>query len=360
MKEQNSNNVPVQEVNMIGLISKLWKNKMTIIKWCAVGAVMGLVVAFSLPKTYRASVTLAPETEQRIGSGVSSIASMMGVSLDNSVDAISVEMFPDVVASTPFIFELFDLPVTFDRDSTINTTLLDYMQNYQQVPWWSHIIAAPFKVLGWVRSIGKEEVEPVETELDPKNLPRSERMVVRSLAESISVSVDKKSGKTYISLTMQDPLVVATVVENVVTNLTKYMTDYRTSKVRQDINNLTVIYEQRKLEYYAAQQAYASYADANMNVVLNSAKAEMVRLQQEMNLAYQVYSQVATQLEAARIKEQESKPVFAVLEPVTIPYKKSAPSKAKLLVLYTFLAGFFAAAWILFGKEYWKELKENL
>ena len=79
-----------------------------------------------------------------------------------------------------------------------------------------------------------------------------------------------------------------------------------------------------------------------------------------MNLAYQVYSQVATQLEAARIKEQEAKPVFAVLEPVTIPNRKAAPSKAKMLVIFTFLAGCCAAAWVLFGEDYWKKLKENL
>ena len=79
-----------------------------------------------------------------------------------------------------------------------------------------------------------------------------------------------------------------------------------------------------------------------------------------MNLAYQVYSQIATQLEAARIKEQEAKPVFAVLEPVAIPNQKAAPSKAKMLVIFTFLAGCCAAAWVLFGEDYWKKLKENL
>ena len=79
-----------------------------------------------------------------------------------------------------------------------------------------------------------------------------------------------------------------------------------------------------------------------------------------MNLAYQVYSQVATQLEGARIQEQQAKPVFAIIDPVTVPIRKTAPSKAKMLVIFTFLAGCCAAAWVLFGDEYWKKLKENL
>ena len=363
MTEQNYNNIPEeQEIDIMELISKLWKKRMMIIKWCVAGAIIGLVAGFSIPKTYKAGATLAPETEQRMGSGVSSIASMMGVSLDNSVDAISVEMFPDVVASTPFIYGLFDLPVTFERkDSVITTDLLDYMLEYQKSPWWSAIIQAPFKALGWVMSIGKEkESDELPAELNPQNLPKKVRGVVKYFAENIMVSVDKKTGKTQISLEMQDPLVVATVVEAVMENLKDYMSDYRTSKTRQDVENLSLIYEQRKQDYYAAQQAYAQYVDGNRSVALRSAQAESERLQQEMNLAYQVYSQIATQLEAARIKEQEAKPVFAVLEPVSIPNKKAAPSKAKLLVIFTFLAGCCSAAWVLFGEDYWNKLKENL
>ena len=363
MTEQNYNNIPEeQEIDIMELISKLWKKRMMIIKWCVAGAIIGLVAGFSIPKTYKAGATLAPETEQRMGSGVSSIASMMGVSLDNSVDAISVEMFPDVVASTPFIYGLFDLPVTFERkDSVITTDLLDYMLEYQKSPWWSYIVQAPFKALGWVMSIGKEkESDELPAELNPQNLPKKVRGVVKYFRENISVVVDKKTGKTEISLEMQDPLVVATVVEAVMENLKDYMSDYRTSKVRQDVENLSLIYEQRKQDYYAAQQAYAQYVDGNRSVALRSAQAESERLQQEMNLAYQVYSQIATQLEAARIKEQEAKPVFAVLEPVSIPNKKAAPSKAKLLVIFTFLAGCCSAAWVLFGEDYWKKLKENL
>ena len=364
--QENINNQPYiddePEIDIMELIGKLWKKRAMIIKWCVVGAVIGLVAGFSIPKTYTAGVTLAPETQQRTNSSVSSIASMMGVNLNNSVDAISVEMFPDVVHSTPFIVELFDLPVTFERkDSVITTSLVEYMKEYQRAPWWSAVIQAPFKALGWVMSLGKEkEEEAVAGPLNPTNLPKKEREVVKFFSENIIVNVDKKTGKTSMSLELQDPLVVATVMEAVTENLKTYMSDYRTSKARQDIENLEVICAQRKADYYAAQQAYAQSVDGNKSVVRQSAQAELERLQQEMNLAYQVYSQVATQLEGSRIQEQQAKPVFAIINPVIVPIKRTAPSKAKMLVIFTFLAGCCAAAWVLFGEEYWKKLKENL
>lgn len=349
------------EIDIMELVTKLWKRRKMIIKWCIGGAIVGLIVGFSLPKTYESSVVLAPETDQKVGSGVSSIASMMGVSLDNSVDAINFQMFPDVVASTPFIFDLFDLPVQFERnDSVIRTTLIDYMLEYQKSPWWSAILSAPGKAIGWVLSLfAEEEEEGGDGTLNPLNLPKKERAVVKYFAENIRVNVDKKTGKTDMSLQMQDPLVVAAVMNQVVENLKDYMSDYRTSKARQDVENLTEICNQRKEDYYKIQQIYAQYVDANKNVILQSAQAERERLQQEMNLAYQVYSQVATQLEGARIKVQQAKPVVAVIEPVVIPLRHVAPSKAKMLIIFTFLAGCISAGWILFGEDYLQQLKEK-
>ena len=365
--QENYNNQPYYdepEIDIMELISKLWKKRSMIIKWCIVGAVIGLVAGFSIPKTYTAGVTLVPEVQQRTSSGVSSIASMMGVNLNNSVDAINAEMFPDVVHSTTFIYELFDLPVTFARkDSVITVPLVEYMKEYQKSPWWSAVIKFPFKVLGWCIDLvtpDEEEEDNVSGPLDPSNLPRKERGVVKYFAENIIVNVDKKTLKVNMSLQMQDPLVVATVMNAVTENLKNYMSDYRTSKSRQDVQNLEVICEQRKADYYKAQQEYAKYIDANKNVILQSANAERERLQQEMNLAYQVYSQVATNLEGSRIQAEQAKPVFVIIENVKVPLRRSAPSKAKMLVIFTFLAGCCAAAWALFGEEYWHKLKENL
>lgn len=351
---------PEDEINIMEYVMRLWKVRKKVLLWCGVGAIIGLVIGFSLPKYYEVSVKLAPETEQKMGSGVSSIASMMGVNLDNSIDAIRVDFFPDVVASTPFLFELSQTPVTFERKKeVIETTLMDYLLEYQKAPWWSVIISAPFKGLAWVMSLFKEKADP-NAVLNPMNLPTKQRKALDGLRKKIVVTVDKKTGKTDIQVQMQDPLVVAAVADAVVENLKTYMTRYRTSKVSQDVKNLTEIYNQRREEYYAAQQAYANYADANSAVVKQSARAELTRLQQEMNLAYQVFSQVATQLEAARIKEQEAKPVFATLEPVSIPDRKAGPSKAKILLIWVFLFGAGCAAWELFGKDYLAKIKAQL
>ena len=338
-------------IDLMEYVKKLWNAKAFIIKSIIVGGVVGLIVAFSIPKVYESKVVFAPETSQKLSQGVNSLASMMGVSFDNSVDAISVEMFPDVVKSTPFIFPLFDVQVE-TRDS-LNTTFIDYINNHQKQAWWSYIFQAPYLLKDLIT--GKPE--PTPDSLFVVNCPpREARRVIGYMNENLKIRLDSKTGMFHMSLRMQDPKVAATILEVVMEDLKDYMTDYRTSKNRQDEENLQIILEERRQDYYAAQKRYAEFIDSNKHLVKLSAQVEQQKLQQEMSLAYQVYSQVAAQHEGARIKVQQAKPVFAVLEPVSIPWKKAAPSKAKILFAFVFLAGVFSAAWVLFGKE----LKKNI
>ena len=49
-----------KEIDLLELAMKLWQNKKKICIWCFIGAVFGLVIAFSIPREYNSSATLAP------------------------------------------------------------------------------------------------------------------------------------------------------------------------------------------------------------------------------------------------------------------------------------------------------------
>ena len=171
---------------------------------------------------------------------------------------------------------------------------------------------------------------------------------------------DKKTGMTKISVTLQDPLVAATMVDTVLVKLQKYITNYKTSKAQEDCKYWEHLYEERKKEYYEAQERYAKYSDNIQGVVLQSVKIEQERLQNEQSIAFQMFSQVATQLQMSRAKLQEEKPAFAILEPASVPLQPSGTSRKIILVGIVFLAVAGASAWILFGQDLWKSLKEGL
>ena len=358
-EQQQNKNPQEEEIDLLELALKVWAERKWILKWCGYAVIVGLVIAFSIPKEYTTSVMIAPEASDNKGGGLSSLASLAGISLNTSSgsDAIYPDLYPDIVSSTPFIIDLFDVSVQ-NMDGDINTTLYDYMDEYQRVSWWSYIMSAPFKGLGWIVSLFKG-VDKEGGKLDPFHLTKDQTEIVKALSEQIGVSVDKKTGVTAISVTMQDPRISACLTDTVVSRLQSYIIDYRTNKARQDFRFQEKLFERKKKEYERSQENYAKFADANKNIILQSYRAEQVRLENEMNLAYQVYTSVAQQLQIAEAKVQEITPVYTIVEPATIPIKASKPSKVMILIGVVLLTGMGCIVWILVGRDLFHNLRQK-
>ena len=150
----------------------------------------------------------------------------------------------------------------------------------------------------------------------------------------------------------------AVVADSVVKKLQEYIIDYRPSKSKEDCLYLEKLFKERQQEYYTAQQKYADYLDSHDNIILQSVRAEQERLQNDMNLAYQVYSQVANQLQVARAKVQEEKPVFAIVEPAVVPLTPSGTSMKIYVLAFIFLSVCVVIFWNLFGKDFLNKFKE--
>lgn len=91
-----------------------------------------------------------------------------------------------------------------------------------------------------------------------------------------------------------------------------------------------------------------------------SVRAEQERLQNDMSLAYQIYSQVANQLQVSRAKVQEEKPVFAVVEPAVVPLKPSGMGLKIYILLFVFLSVSGTLVWVFFGKSLLASLRKEL
>lgn len=349
------------EIDLLELALKIWVERKFILKSCGYAVIVGLIIAFSIPKEYTATATIAPEmSDGKSGGGLSSLAAMAGINMNtsSSVDAIYPDLYPDIVASTPFITELFDVPVK-DLKVKIDTTLYSYLKDYQRFPWWSAVTSVPFKALEWIISFFNEDENGDKTKLDPFHLTKEETDIANALSQRISVSVDKKSGLTTLSVTMQDARIAACLTDTVMSKLQNYVTEYRTNKARKDFQFQEKLFDRKKKEYEKAQDEYAKFADANKNIILLSYRAEQERLENEMRLSYNVYTSVAQQLQMAEAKVQEITPVYTVLEPSTIPIKASKPSKPMILIGLVFLTGVACVGWILFGKGWVSNLRKK-
>ena len=366
-EDKNYTNAPLEEdeldIDLMEYARKLWAARKLLLKVAGVAFVLSLVIHASLPTKYTAKVMLASEGTKGGANSLSGMAAMLGFgnfSGGTDASALNFSMASDIVASTPFILELFDTPVQ-TIDGKMETTLVAYLETESQ-PWWNTVRALPSRAIGGIRSLFASAPDEIKGEevIDPFRLTPAQMGKIGAVKSIIKAEIDKKSSMTTISVTLQDPLIAATMVDTVVVKLQEYITAYQVSKAQEDCEYWEQLYKERQNDYYTAQKNYAEYMDANKNVILQRVRTEEERLQNEMNLAYQVYSNVATQLQMARAKVQETKPSFTVFEPASVPLYPSGIS-AKILILgLVFLAVMAASAWVLFGKDLWVSLKEGL
>lgn len=350
------------EIDLMDILRKVIRIRKKIYKAIGIGLLIGIVVAISIPKQYTVTVTLSPEMGSAKEGGLSGLAASFlgsGVTMGDVSDALNASLSADIVSSTPFLLELsaMKIPVTRNEVMTLDTYL-----DEESSSWWSYVIGLPGMVIGGVKSLFIENEDGVmssdKASLGTIELSKKELRKIGTLKKMITASVDKKTSMTSVTVTCQNPKVAAVVADSVVNKLQEYIIGYRTSKAKEDCLYLEKLFKERQLEYYAAQQKYADYLDSHDNIILQSVRAEQERLQNDMSLAYQVYSQVASQLQIARAKVQEEKPVFAIVEPAVVPLEPSGTSKKIYVLASIFLLVCVVIFWNLFGNDFLNKLKE--
>lgn len=349
------------EIDLIDLLRKIIGIRKKIYKAAGIGLIIGLIIAISIPKQYTVEVTLSPEMGNNKEGGLSGLAASFlgsGVTMGDGTDALNASLSPDIVSSTPFLLELFTMKIPVSKDETM--TLNTYLDE-ESSPWWNYVIGFPGMVIGGVKSLFTEEDESMSYDKASQGiieLSKKDSKKIETLKKIISASVDKKTSMTSVAITFQNPRVAAVVADSVVKKLQEHIIDYRTFKAKEDCIYLEELFKDRQQEYYAAQKKYADYMDSHDNIILQSVRAEQERLQNDMSLAYQVYSQVASQLQVARAKVQEEKPVFAVVEPAVVPLEPSGISKKLYVLAFIFLSVCLVIFWHLFGKGLLNNFKE--
>ena len=358
----NNHNDEELEIDLMDLLRKVIGIRKKIYKAAGIGLIIGIIVAISIPKQYTVEVTLSPEMGSNKGGGLSGLAASFlgsGVSMGDGTDALNASLSADIVSSTPFLLELSNMKVPVSGSEEIS--LSSYLDE-ESSPWWSYVIGFPGMVIGGVKSLFiEDEDESIFSDKASQGtieLSKKESQKIESLKKKIVASVDKKTSMTSVTATFQDSKVAAVVADSVVKKLQEYIIDYRTSKSKEDCLYLEKLFKERQREYYEAQKKYADYMDSHDNIILQSVRTEQERLQNDMSLAYQVYSQVAGQLQVARAKVQEEKPVFAVVEPAVVPLYPSGTSRKVYVLVFVFLSVCIVISWNLFGKDLLGKFKE--
>lgn len=355
-EQQYQTPVEEQEIDLVELIAKLWHNRGLIIKITALFMVVGLAVALLSPKSFSAGCEIVPQTGSTTTSGsLSSLAALAGIRVNNTGtnSTLSPYVYENIVSSVPFRKDLMYTKIHF-AEFEEPITLFDYYFNpeYNKPSVGDYIkrytIGLPGVILGAIRG---EQPEPDNSglELHPEitTMTSDEEKCYKLLGSITSFSLDDKNGYLSLSASMPEPLAAAELAQAMLDNLESYVTRYKIEKVQEDLNFIEERYNEVKAEMEDIQSRRAAFMDANYTITTAAARVQQERLNTEYTITSTVYTDLAAQLEQARINVKETTPVLTVIKPVTVPVKKSKPARAKILVIFTFLGAVMGVGTVL-------------
>ncbi len=356
--------VEEDEIDLIQLAKTLWESRKTVLKVTIIFMVLGLLVAIFTPPEYQVTTVMVPQVggeKSKLG-GLSSLAAMAGVNLNASGGSeISPLVYPKIVQSIPFKKALLQTKLTFEGiDHPV--TYYDYYMNYYETGFLGNImkytIGLPWTIKKALFTRKKARVKPLADTSRLIWLTEDQEQLAKYLDETVYVNVDDKTGNVSLTAIMPQPLAAAQLGQRAQELLQKFIIGFRIKKAKAQLNFIQGRYVVRKKDFEAAQDRLARFLDKNRNVSTAIAQAQQERLQNEYQLAFGVYSNLAQQLEQAKIQVKQETPVFSIIQPITIPNERYKPKRTQILIIWTFL-GLVVGIGLVFGKKYFNKFKEE-
>ena len=367
------NNAPLTDegegIDIMALVKQLWDGRKTVIIWTGAFIVLGLIAALTMKRTYDVSTVMVPQLNSKSNSSLSSLASLAGFDLGtvNTGSELSPLIYPQIVSSVTFRKELMYTPLHYEKcDTAIN--MFDYAQSDYAKPSAigavfiaikKYTIGLPGVILGAMRG-EKEPVVLPEGEGTADNAPKpvvvseDEEKILKALAENVTLAVDKKEGYITLNVRGSEPIQTAELAIKAQQLLQEELTRFRIEKSESELEYIQARYNEIKAETESYQEQLARVTDRTQSISNTRDRIERDRIQTKYSISSSIYSELAKQLEQAKMQVKKDTPVFTVIQPITVP-NQASNSRAKTLIIWTFF-GVVLGCGVVLGKEYLPKL----
>lgn len=362
MEKSNQNTPsPNDEIDLLELVKTVWI-KRKLVFYIVLGSIItGVFVALVLNKEFTAGSTFVPQTSEpgKMGGSLGGLASLAGINLGGmgARSEIPPSLYPKIVGSVTFQKELLKakvnpigtvLPVTYQYyyDSVFDPGLLSQVGKYT--------IGLPGIILNKIR--GNSTPDSGQNQLELVNVSQSEFGHFKRINAQIAIQYNQKEGFVSLSFTMPEPLMAAQMAKYAEELLQKEVIEYKIQNAREQLKFTEARFEEKKIEFEKIQNRLANFRDRNQNLSSAMVLNQLEKLEADYNFAFNVYSELAKQLEQSKLQVSQDTPVFSVIQPVSIPIEKSAP-KRPLVVLVFAILGMIVSFGYIFGKQYFESLK---
>lgn len=355
------------EIDLIALAKTFWSGRRIVIKSILICGILGFLIAVTSPKEFVATTVMVPSGSgggSQLG-GLGGLAAMAGININTASGSdLSPAIYPQILSSLPYQRELMKTPLNF---STLRepVTFFDYYSGIQKpnllfkytIGLPGVILGLPGTILSAIKGESKEKVVTGEDK-NPIELTGKQQSVRQVLSGLISLNVNAKDGTLTLSSKMPEALAAAQLGQRAQELLQQYIIEFKIKKAKTNLDFIQQRYDETAQKFESAQQRLATFSDRNKNVSLATAKTEEERLTRQYNLIYGIYSELAKQLEQAKIQVKQDTPVFTIIEPIIVPTIRSKPNRPMILFMWLFIGGVLGTG-IVFGKEFIGSIKKR-
>jgi uncharacterized protein involved in exopolysaccharide biosynthesis len=154
-----------------------------------------------------------------------------------------------------------------------------------------------------------------------------------------------------LSVAMPEPLASAQMTKFAEQLLQKEVIAYKIQNAQEQLNFTEQRYLEKKKEFDEVQLRLGNFRDRNQNVTSSVVLNQMQKIEAEYNLVFNVYTELAKQLEQSKLQVSKDTPIFSLIQPVTVPAQKSAPRLILVLSGFVILGIILSLSYVL-GKDF--------
>ena len=360
MNEIQNQHISEDEIDLIELLKKVIKEKKLIFKCLIIAAIVGIVFALSQPNQYTSSTTFIPHLSSDVKTGSSSLsglASLAGINLGGmeSSSEFPPTLYPQVVESVPFRLELLS---SYIQVNNTNLTLREYFLDDKNsfsfmVTIKKYTIGLPSLILG----LFKADENYVSDSSSIYSLTEDDHKLFEKLSEVLLLSMNDKEGFISMSFTDEDKIVSAQVAQTAETLLQEKIIEFKVKSSKELLDFTLNQYNEKKKAFEKLQDERAVFVDKNINISSSLFQNKLSRIESELSISQNVVQQLASQVEQAKLQVNKDTPVFTTIKPVTIPFKKSSPSRIFTVMIFLFIGFTISIGYVILKESIIKIIK---
>ena len=349
------------EIDLIELLKKIYLEKKLILKISVLAALFGVVYALFQPNEFTSSTTFIPQLSSGVktgGSSLSGLASLAGINIGSmeSNSEFPPTLYPQVVNGVPFKLDILSSTIIFNNESVL---VKDYiLNNNVSINLFGTIKKYTIGLPSLILSSFKDESEILDESII-YSITGEDKALFELINNNLSLSINEKEGFITISFTDSNKNVAAQITQIAQNLLQQKIIEFKNMSSKEMLDFALKQYSEKKDSYEKLQDERALFVDKNINISSSLFQNKLSRLDSEVNILESIVQQLASQVEQAKLQVNKDTPVFTTIQPVTIPYERSAPKRSQIVIVFAFLGLILSSGFVLV-KEPAKEILKSI